>query len=146
MVNRTPIRRSALPRATKPLARLGKRGQAKIDQKRAAKVDYCKAFGGMLEGVYVGPCQHCGKVVQITSADFSHKVPAGRGGDKGGKVHASNGVYSCRACHEFVERSTAARAELIDSPVSMEAGGTVRFSLATSEKHQAFLAAWHGRR
>ena len=144
MPNKAPLRRTPLKRSTKPIARIGARGLLKREQKRAAKLEYARSFGGMLGGVPIGPCQLCERVLNIQQADFSHKVPAGRGGDKGAKVHASNGVWSCRACHEFCERTASARRELIDSPASLESGGLVKFSPEVAEMHRKFLRAWHG--
>jgi hypothetical protein len=68
-------------------------------------------------------CQSCGSNLYFQQSDFSHKVPAGRGGDIGGHVLPENGICSCRLCHDWLEhgpKKREARDFLIGCPASFK--------------------------
>lgn len=113
----------------------------KGDQKRAHKLAWFTRYGYMEDDAWHHRCQSCGRPLSMSGADFSHKVPAGRGGDKGREVIASNGIASCRACHEWLERGTEAqeaRAHLIASSASLENDEVVEWT----ETLRASLYRW----
>ncbi len=118
------------------------KAKLKAQQRLAYKLRYCKSHGRKENDVWGAPCQSCSRYFPISVANFSHKVPAGRGGDVKGQVQATNGIYSCRPCHEFVERDAEARNELIGSPVSCEIGGLVQWTPTTYRRLRAYIERW----
>jgi hypothetical protein len=92
------------------------------------------------------PCQTCQDLTAINQADFSHKKAAGMGGagDVGGKVLASNGTYSCRCCHSFIEQDIEARDEHELCAANMENGLKVEFSAPVIERYKAWRIKWMG--
>ncbi len=108
----------------KPIARIGKRGLQYRHDRAAAKLFYTRTHFPKWRGES-GDCQSCGRHYAVASADFSHKVPAGRKSNCNGPEH---GIYSCRTCHNWLEHSPVAkeaRQHLIASPISMQTGGVV---------------------
>ncbi len=147
---RKPIKRhkplraqKAILRSLSPLQRSAK-GKLRAQQRLAYKLAYCKDHGEKENDLWKAPCQSCGRIIPLTRADFSHKVPAGRGGDVGGQVQASNGIFSCRPCHDFVEGDATARQELIASTASTESGGIVAWTPTTYRRLHLFIAKHHG--
>lgn len=139
-------------RLAKAIDPLGPRKRSKMLQVAEHKMNYVALIdeaGGPL--YYVGdpavpsvPCQTCQDSVPINESDFSHKKAAGMGGagDKGGLVEASNGTYSCRCCHDFIEKNMDARAEHQLSPATIENCLKVEFSPAVRARWEAWRRHW----
>lgn len=135
-------------RAPKPIARekapnpLGDRKRYKMAQVVEHKMNYlamtAEASGGQeyIDGIPAAPCQIYEDVIPINKADFSHKKAAGMGGawDQGGQVQASNGTWSCRCCHAFIEQDIEAKSQHEASEATIENGLKVRFSPSVVER------------
>lgn len=91
------------------------------------------------------PCQTCTDLVAVNMADFSHKKAAGMGGagDEGGLVLASNGTWSCRCDHAFIEQDQEAREQHRLSPANMENGLKVEFTKEVEERRLDWRRRWH---
>ena len=126
------------------MRRIGKIGKRKMDEKRAIKKAWFEAHGYKEEDRWWNKCQSCGRKLAMDETDYSHKWPAGRGGDKGGTVGADNGISSCRACHSWLEigpNSKDAREALIKDKASFENN----FCVQWSEELTRSLRVWHSK-
>lgn len=154
---KTPLRRSGPLKRRTGLAhgyRLKRRtpkSELKAADRRAAKASYLDRYG-YRQGAYFGAdCQSCRLFTPKAVAEFSHKFPAGRGGDIGGRVQASNGIYSCACCHDLAEADAQIRKELIASDASCAQGDFVEWSeesrkkVITAHEKSGWLR-WRGRR
>lgn len=122
-----------------------------MDQVAEHKMNYlamCAEIAGGQE--YIGsipaaPCQTCQDLIPVNQADFSHKRAAGMGGagDEGGRVSATNGTYSCRCDHAFIEQDQQARDEHRLSPANIENGLRVEYSPAVTERLKAWRKKWY---
>jgi DNA-directed RNA polymerase subunit N (RpoN/RPB10) len=94
----------------------------KQSQRRALIVQWFERYGFKEDDQLVHRCASCGRPLTANRADYSHKIPAGRGGDRKGKVWSSNGIASCRPCHDWLERigGEDARQHLIESTASLD--------------------------
>ena len=106
----------------------GKKSIIKDADKKVAKTMFFVARGELVEDELRAYCQSCGRPLGMRSCDFSHKVPAGQGGDIKARVQPENGIASCRPCHQWLEigpMAIEARQFLIDSPANLVNGERV---------------------
>jgi len=125
------------------MQKIGRIGKIKHADKKAAKEAYCRQHGEKIDGSWQGPCQSCRTPTAIGQADFAHKVGAGRGGDIGGRVQASNGCFCCRPCHTFHETDPEARTEYEASEASCETGGFIRWTRDMAKRLAQFKRDGH---
>jgi hypothetical protein len=95
----------------------------RMAEKRRIREAWFKLEGVWTEEGYRAFCQSCGANLYFQNSEFSHKIPAGRGGDHEGHVQPGNGICSCRACHNWLERGPfkrQARDFLVTSPASFQ--------------------------
>lgn len=130
---------------------LGERKRAKMDQVAEHKMRFlemvAEASGGQqyIHDMPAAPCQTCQDLTPINLADFSHKKAAGMGGagDEGGMVQASNGTWSCRCCHRFIEQDIQARDEHQACEANMENGLKVEFSAPVIDRYKLWRRHWY---
>lgn len=138
-------------REPKAIEVIGPRKRSKMLQVSEHKMNYVNMVSearGMkyfINGDPTAPCQACGDDLTINHADFSHKRAAGMGGagDRGGLVEASNGTYSCRCCHAFMEQDQEARDEHQLSPATIENGLQVEYSEPVRSRLDAWRRRWY---
>lgn len=114
--------------------------------KREVKLVWFAEHGFKEDDEWHHRCQSCGRPLSLANCDYSHKVPAGRGGDSEG-ITARNGIASCRPCHDWLERgpdAVEARAELIASTASFSNDEVVEWNSKLRASLQSWLRRWSG--
>lgn len=86
------MKRSRMPRPTKPMRRQGAKARRAAAELRKSKQAAFAQAGGLCQARIPGVCTRI-------ATDAHHVVKRSRGGSH----HASNILPTCRACHDWIE-------------------------------------------
>jgi len=114
---------------------VGKAGTKKFKAKAKALMIYFRKYGYKLEGTWFAPCQACGRLMSLKTADPMHKIGAGSkwrmAEDVFDRVDAEkpeNIAAGHRVCHGIIDNTPAMRVELEKSPVNVITGGIIEWT------------------